>query len=445
MRQVRWPWAVMVATLLALPAGADELQGRSQSRVVVHAPPGEVPMIGPRLAPVTIELFVNLGQHRELRDIQRRLMTLAERHPQRLRILYRLEAQRGRTSLAETALEAFAQGRFAAFLETVLEHGAPPGAGDLARIVARVGMDQARLQQAWDDQRHLAVIEANYLYKKRHRVLRTPELLFNGVSSGKTVRTLGIDDLEALYDEAYDLARAAIAEGIPLEDLHAHLVAQAQAAEPPQPILAGLVDGQSGQETEPPPPRLVTGRIDYTGPHAAGAEDAAVVLVLYCNFKSKICADFNHAIDDLRAAYAGDVRFVFKHLFDETIADQKGVRLLHEAALCAEEQGAFWRFYELVYDRRAGTRPDENDPVGLAEAIGIDSNQFLACLSEGQQAERLELARLAALDAGITQTPSVVIGGRHYVGTKTFLELRSLIEEELRPGLLERATPPWSR
>jgi protein-disulfide isomerase len=435
---------VTVATALAAGAGADELERRPQSQVVVHAPPGDLPIHGPRLAPVTIELFVNLGQHREVRDIHRRLMTLAERHPRRLRIVYRLEAQRGRTFLAEAALEAFDQGRFPAFLEAVLDHGAPPGADDLARIVEQVGMDPARLEQAWADQRHLEVIEDNYLYKKRRRVLRTPELLFNGVSPGKTVRTLGLDDLEALYDEAYELAAAALAEGVPLEALHPHLVAQAAAAEPPQPLLAGLVDGQrGGPDTEPPAPRLVTGRIDYSGPHRAGPDDAPVVLVLYCNFKSKICRDFNDAIDDIRAAYADDVRFVFKHLFDDTDPDQKGARLLHEAALCADAQGAFWRFYELTYDRRASTRPDENDPVALAEAIGVDTNQFLACLSEGRYAERLELERRAALDDGISQTPSVVIGSRHYVGTKTFLELRALVEEALRPGLLERATPPW--
>jgi protein-disulfide isomerase len=435
---------VTVATALAAAAGADELERRPQSQVVVHAPPGPMPIHGPRLAPVTIELFVNLDQHREARDIHRRLMTLAERHPRRLRVVYRLEAQRGRTRLAEAALEAFAQGVFPAFLEAVLDHGAPPGNDDLARIAGTVGMDWGRLEQAWNDQRYLPVLEDNYLYKKRRRVLRVPELLFNGVSPGKTVRTLGIDDLEALYDDAYEQARAALDRGVPLKDLHRHLIAAAAAAEPPQPILPGLVDGQrGGPEADPPEPRLVTGRIDYRGPHRAGPDDAPVVLVLYCNFKSKICRDFNDAIADIRSAYEGDVRFVFKHLFDETDPDQKGARLLHEASLCADAQGAFWRFYDLAYDRRARSRPDEDDPVALAEAIGVDGNQFLACLSEGRYAERLELERRAGLDAGIRQTPSVVIGGRHYVGTKTFLELRALVEEELRPGLLERATPPW--
>jgi hypothetical protein len=39
----------------------------------------------------------------------------------------------------------------------------------------------------------------------------------------------------------------------------------------------------------------------------------------------------------------------------------------------------------------------------------------------------------------------VVIGGRIYPGSKSLLELRSLVEQELLPGLLERFAPTLER
>jgi hypothetical protein len=38
-------------------------------------------------------------------------------------------------------------------------------------------------------------------------------------------------------------------------------------------------------------------------------------------------------------------------------------------------------------------------------------------------------------------TPTIVIGGRAYLGYKSSLDLRALVEEALLPGVLEQAFP----
>ena len=53
----------------------------------------------------------------------------------------------------------------------------------------------------------------------------------------------------------------------------------------------------------------------------------------------------------------------------------------------------------------------------------------------------VEGERAAARRAGIRHTPSLVLGGRLYIGTKSFDELASLIDRELMPGVLGRISP----
>jgi len=76
--------------------------------------------------------------------------------------------------------------------------------------------------------------------------------------------------------------------------------------------------------------------------------------------------------------------------------------------------------------------------IGLETARvlgGHGASVVLAC----RNIEKAE--RAAARRAGVRHTPSLVLGGRLYTGTKSFDELSSLIDRELMPGVLGRISP----
>jgi predicted DsbA family dithiol-disulfide isomerase len=442
--------ALLALALPARPAAADELRPRPQHVVVAHDDPGHVPIVGPRHAPVTIDFFLSLGTERSLR-LHRDLMELSRRHPRRLRVVYRL-VESGRTMLAEAVMEAFAQGRFVPFVDRIADfaqqhHRMPMRGPELQAVCERAGVDYQRVEDVWTDGRHLPLLEENELYRRRRHAHRAPVLLFNGVMPALRTNLLDLDRLETGYDLAYASARQKLDEGVPLEHLYELSLREADAVDKPMTITAGQVDGvampqRRGLLSEAPlvktPP----------GGHSIGPADAIITIRFYCNFLSTHCALLKRSLDELRTFYPTELRLVFHHMIPEELEDQDVERdlvLMHRGSLCADAQGAFWRFYDSAYRdhlhrrQRAMAPGDQLDEI-IADTE-LDRERYQRCMDDPKQSERVHALVRAAVQAGITQTPTVVIGGRMYPGSKSLLELRSLVDQELLPGLLERFAP----
>jgi len=416
---------------------------RGQIVTVVHSPPDQVPSIGPRNAPVTIEFFCNLGDGSASGMVHSLLLKLLDRHPRRLRVLYRLVSGGEQSNPhLEAGLEAFAQGRFREFLDVMYGDSLhSPRAADLVQLAARAGMQPDRLQQALEDGRHAAAVLANHYYRKRRRVRRSPpQLLINGVPYDRRPRTL--DELEALYDEGYARAMALRDRGVPADRLYEQLLADVTAAQPEPIIGPGAVDGLGPGERPPlGNPPLVRTRLG-AGRHARGAAGAPVTIVFLCNFQTRNCGETAATLDEIAAAYPDDVRLVFRHFFDPTDRRQERARALHRSALCADQQGRFWAFYDLAF-REARRGVSEGQPeADLARELELDGRAFSRCLRSPRVAAELEAERREVWLAGVRHTPSILLGGRLYTGTKSFDELAALVDRELLPGVLGRIAPP---
>jgi predicted DsbA family dithiol-disulfide isomerase len=105
--------------------------------------------------------------------------------------------------------------------------------------------------------------------------------------------------------------------------------------------------------------------------------------------------------------------------------------------MCAGDQGEFWRFYDEMFSGYVRRNLTDDDIVTAAGKLGLDSTRFRACLTRKTHAAAVERQRAGAKKEGVELTPSVVIGGRLYVGTQRTDTLRDLVLVELRPGILE--------
>src|SRR5690606_19134670 len=116
-------------------------------------------------------------------SVHRLLMQLHERHPLRLRIVYRLVSMGEQSNpYLEAAQEAFVQGRFRPFVDELYAGSyRSPRVSELPQIAERAGLDTRLLEQALEDGRHAKLIRANHFYRKRQRVRRPADLVMNGV------------------------------------------------------------------------------------------------------------------------------------------------------------------------------------------------------------------------------------------------------------------------
>lgn len=425
----RGVWACLIITALAVPANADRRAGKAVT--VVHEPPDEVPTLGPRHAPVTVEFFCNF--HGEINSIRfyKLLNQLAQRHPRRLRVEFHIIGNQ----YSEAAYEAFAQGKFHAFADAAFSQRHRPRLEHIMQWAKTADMNLEQLQQALDDGRHKPAIATATALRER-RGSRKRRLAFNGEFPSHVPSNL--DELEDHYDLHYKRAKVFLDNGVAVDELFARLVRDVEGRRAKPAGLVGKYDPAPG--LDPPPveaPKLASGDLHLDAHPSRGPEDARVVMALYCSMKSHNCLELYRRVQRSLRVYPDDVRVVFVPLFDDDV--HPGARLAHETALCAGDQGQFWAFTDKLFGKFRPNQLDFDSLAKRAEEIDLDVESLRECVDRRTHADALDQAIRNARDAGILYTPSLVVGRRIYVGSRSHDELLAIIADAMRPGLLERA------
>jgi len=409
--------------------------GLADTREVQRVEPEDAPARGPRHAPVTVEFFCGASFY-GCREHHILLTELARRHPQRLRVVYRFLQRPGPKEgnpFAEAAMEAWAQGRFFEYVDALHGSRVSPRR-DLDRIARQAGLDLERLKTALADGRHRPRLEASDVWAARLNVSEhvSSALVWNGKAI--TPRA-NIEEYEKAYDEMYlDARRLLEVEGVSLRRLYptllrraARLQAEAYRRYPGHgPFAEDVVDLLATRANVP-----------QDGAPARGDATARVTIVIFADFQCPGCYQLQRDLRRLDDAYPGLVRIVYKHFPLLVHAD---ARLAAEAAACANDQGKFWPFHDRLY--AAYQRIKRADLVRYAAEVGLDVDQLLEDLDAGRCAERVRVDVSDGKALNVEQTPTLFVNGLKVPANRAgFADLRALLDEELRPGLLESVSP----
>lgn len=443
--------AVLLLVCIASIARAD-VAPRSNVVRVEHRPADDNPTLGPSVAPVTAELFFVPGQI-ESNRAYRRVVELWERHPRRLRVVFRVITRGAAVVVPIVALEAFAQGKFADLMDAILAtRSGTVRHDDLPALARAAGLDPDRVaaarERALEPEQYPAVLRGNENRRARRRGNNIPELLFNGDRVDESLTGLDVEDLEKYYDAAYDEAQIFLADGVPME----HLVEAAERAATPTTAIeeykAGPIDDpEPDYEAEPAAP-LLDRALDLRGLPTEGPEDAAVEVVLLCNLRYVSCRTQLEEARKLLQHYPDELRLSWVPWFDVAVVGNETAPRIHAAALCAERQGQGWKWIDETLRqvfRGAGegnARPDELIDT-VAELAEVDRDALDDCLDDVDDQAVIDRVQ-AAIAAGVRHSPAMVIGGRVYEGGFTSWQTaQDVLDKELAPGLLERMAPSW--
>lgn len=147
-------------------------------------------------------------------------------------------------------------------------------------------------------------------------------------------------------------------------------------------------------------------------PYLLGSEASdGPVLVEFLDFQCPACAAVKPVIDQMRQQYAGDVTFAVRMLPLDGHANAVPAAL---AAAAADEQGEFEPMYDRLFQDQAqwaGQADPEATFRGYAEEIGLDMEQYDTDVASSEVADRVEADRQAAVDLGVTSTPSFFLNG----------------------------------
>ena len=129
-----------------------------------------------------------------------------------------------------------------------------------------------------------------------------------------------------------------------------------------------------------------------------------------------------------RQEYGDKLRFVWRDFPVITAESPKAA----EAARCANDQGKFWEYHDLLYEQAPAL--SVADLKSYAVQLGLDAAVFNPCLDSGQHQAIVESEKQAAFALGFRGTPSFLLNGQPLVGPPSLAYLEQLINQKLAGG-----------
>jgi protein-disulfide isomerase len=170
---------------------------------------------------------------------------------------------------------------------------------------------------------------------------------------------------------------------------------------------------------------------------ALGNPDAPVTIIEYGDYQCPFCVRFKrNDMPTLISEYiqTGQVRFEYHEYPIIGGGDQDGESFrAAEAAVCANDQGQFWPYHNLLYANSLGEFVGSFSTDRLkrmAEQVpGLDLETFNACLDNRTHRDTVQQMANEAQAAGINSTPSFMINGRLVSGAD-YGAIKDVIEDE---------------
>lgn len=139
-----------------------------------------------------------------------------------------------------------------------------------------------------------------------------------------------------------------------------------------------------------------------------GRNDAPITIVEFADYQCPFCRQFHSTVfARLKKDYidTGKVRFVSRDL---PLDFHPNALPAAEAARCAGEQNKYWEMRDALIAHADNLAPEAI--VGIGAQLGLDQPRFHACVEKQAFSTSIRADADEANAAGITGTPSFVIG-----------------------------------
>ena len=189
-------------------------------------------------------------------------------------------------------------------------------------------------------------------------------------------------------------------------------------------------------------PSQAVSQVDSTLPpipnqgHVLGTDSAALEVVEFGDFECPGCGSFaTLAEPDIRARLVGTglIRFRF---MDFPLSMHPNTWPAHLASWCAGEQGKFWEMHDAIFmnqDRwntQATSRP-ERVLGGLAKQVGLNMDQYDACMSSRKYQQQIRANVDEGNRRGVSGTPTFVFGSKMVREPLSYDEFKKYVDDAL--------------
>lgn len=199
-----------------------------------------------------------------------------------------------------------------------------------------------------------------------------------------------------------------------------------------------FVNGGLGVRPAPPRDTPPTGNGTQAPPVQASADDdpmlgnadAPVTMIEFSDFECPFCARFfQQTLPQIKEQYikTGKVQFVYRDFPISSI--HSNAEKAAEAGECADEQGKFWEYHDLIFSRQ-----DQMSVANYkrwAAELKLDTARFDSCLDSGKYADEVAKDFSDGQAAGVSGTPTFFINGQRVVGALPFEQFQRVLDAAL--------------
>jgi protein-disulfide isomerase len=191
---------------------------------------------------------------------------------------------------------------------------------------------------------------------------------------------------------------------------------------------SAISNSQAAAEVTEAPQPIQRYDVPEDGDPSVGPADAAITIIEFSDFECPYCRKWQLEVwPQLQKEYGNQVRLVYRDF--PLYGLHANAAPAAQAANCAGDQEKYWQFHDKLFTT------DETYSVELyqqfATDLGMNVEDFNACLSSGKYAEEVQADYDWAANLGIQSTPTFFINGIPMVGAQPFESFKSLIDKEL--------------
>jgi protein-disulfide isomerase len=175
------------------------------------------------------------------------------------------------------------------------------------------------------------------------------------------------------------------------------------------------------------PDKVVRYDIPVDDDPALGPADAPITLIEFSDYQCPFCTKWHDEVFPLLIKEYGDkIHFVYRDLPLSIHGDAQSAA---EAANCAGEQGAYWKFHDALFSEQYGLGAEAY--LKYAADLGLDADALAACVNEGRYTDEVMADYTFAENLGVSSTPTFFINGIAIVGAQPYEVFKQVIDLEL--------------
>jgi protein-disulfide isomerase len=161
-----------------------------------------------------------------------------------------------------------------------------------------------------------------------------------------------------------------------------------------------------------------------------GAADAPVQIVEWGDYQCPACGILARSISPQLVSEfitPGTASLEFRNFAFLGPESQRAA----SAAVCADQQGAFWPFHDTLYANQHGENQSafSDDRLrAMAEKLGLDMTAFNTCLDDSATADAVAASTAAGREQGVNATPWLTVNGERVQNWQDWAALSAAID-----------------